>query len=519
MVGFVNNDQIKLGAFLKALQDKQVRENNKALVFSTFRHTLEYLAKHAQRAGFRYGLVHGDVPDEARAELRQRFALPKEESDALDVLLSSEVGCEGLDFQFCDFLINYDLPWNPMRIEQRIGRIDRYGQASEAVAIINLITPGTVDADIYERCLLRIGVFRNAIGGNEEILGEITQEIHNIAENFELTPAEREKRLGQLADNKIRRIQEEQELEAKQAELFGLNIPGREWEKEVAAADNYWLMPFSLQRCVIAYLADRLGGDHDYLLGEKPLQTLRLNHEARNKLLEDFRRLPKLPEPVFREWERWLKGAEPMLPVTFSQEAAAENAKAILLTVTHPLVRQAALHLNASEQGYTCLTVKTTDVPPGQYQFGVYRWTKQGVKQNEILVPVASEPAIEEKLFTMLQAADTSDAELPPENQFDALDARHHQLWTEAQANHIAENFQIVEYRRQSLAVSHRARCKAIEDQLKRATNDKIRLMKQSELARANADYERRMQELEQAASGGDIHATPVVFGVIRVEV
>ena len=86
---------------------------------------------------------------------------------ALDVLLSSEVGCEGLDFQFCDFLVNYDLPWNPMRIEQRIGRIDRYGQKSEAVVIVNLITPDTVDADIYERCLMRIGVFQHAIGGNE----------------------------------------------------------------------------------------------------------------------------------------------------------------------------------------------------------------------------------------------------------------------------------------------------------------------------------------------------------------
>ena len=56
-----------------------------------------------------------------------------------------------------------------------------------------------------------------------------------------------------------------------------------------------------------------------------------------------------------------------------------------------------------------------------------------------------------------------------------------------------------------------------IEDQLDRATNDKIRLMKQSELARANADFERRMRELEQAAGSGDIHASPVLFGTIAV--
>ena len=96
-----------------------------------------------------------------------------------------------------------------MRIEQRIGRIDRYGQQSESVAIVNFVTPGTVDADIYERCLLRIGVFHHAVGGSEEILGEITREIHNIAESFSLTSKQRAEQLQQLGDNKIRQIQEE----------------------------------------------------------------------------------------------------------------------------------------------------------------------------------------------------------------------------------------------------------------------------------------------------------------------
>jgi ATP-dependent helicase HepA len=73
--------------------------------------------------------------------------------DAIDVLLSSEIGSEGLDFQFCDALVNYDIPWNPMRIERRIGRIDRYGQKSEAVAIWNLVAPGTVDFEVCERCI------------------------------------------------------------------------------------------------------------------------------------------------------------------------------------------------------------------------------------------------------------------------------------------------------------------------------------------------------------------------------
>ena len=251
----------KVEAFVKVLLDKNKRPNNKALVFSTFRHTLAYLDAHARRTDLRVALVHGDVPDEERANLRRRFALPKEDADAIDVLLSSEVGCEGLDFQFCDLLVNYDLPWNPMRIEQRIGRIDRYGQQSETVAIVNFVTPGTVDADIYERCLWRIGVFHHAVGGSEEILGTITQELHDIAESFSLSAEERAQRLQQLADNGIRRVREEQELETKQSALFGLNVPSQSWRDEIQAAETFWLSPAAIQQSVTTYLDARLGSE------------------------------------------------------------------------------------------------------------------------------------------------------------------------------------------------------------------------------------------------------------------
>ena len=131
----------KVEAFVKVLMEEGKLPKNKSLVFSTFRHTLKYLETHCNRTGLRVGLIHGDVPDEERASLRRRFSLPQQDADAIDVLLSTEVGCEGLDFQFCDLLINYDLPWNPMRIEQRIGRIDRYGQQSETVVIVNFVRP------------------------------------------------------------------------------------------------------------------------------------------------------------------------------------------------------------------------------------------------------------------------------------------------------------------------------------------------------------------------------------------
>lgn len=511
-------DDPKVDAFVKLLKENTTRENNKALVFSTFRHTLNYLLWHLQRAGLRVGLVHGDVPDDERTALRKRFALPKDDEDALEVLLSSEVGCEGLDFQFCDLLVNYDLPWNPMRIEQRIGRIDRYGQQSETIAILNFITPGTVDADIYQRCLWRIGVFQHAVGGNEEILGAITRELHDIAESFSLSPEEREKRLQQLADNGIRQIREEQELESRQSDLFGLSVPRQSWRQELEAAESFWLSPLSLQGCVSTYLSRRLQSDSEHLLGDKPLKTLRLSQEARSLLLEDFGSLRRRADPASRDWEKWLKGGQPTLAVTFDQKTAAENAGCTYLSVLHPLVRQAARYLEIMEPKVVSLTVQSSEIGGGTYAFAVYRWAKHGVKPDDHLVAVADDVQVENTLFSLLKTADDGDPSLlPDQKRSDALDSRHYQKWADAQAKHIAENRQLIEHRIQSLTASHTARCRVIEEQIARSTNDKIRLMKESELVRAQADFSHRVADLRQAGEAGDIQSAPLLLGTITV--
>ncbi|MDP8211283.1 MAG: Swt1 family HEPN domain-containing protein, partial [Candidatus Stygibacter australis] len=321
----------KLEALQNVVKSKQNMSNNKLMLFSSFRHTLYYLYDHLTKDGFRVGLIHGGIPDEERMELKKRFELSSSEQDCLDIMLFSEVGCEGLDYQFCDCMINYDLPWNPMRIEQRIGRIDRNGQKSESVVIYNFITPGTVDADIYERCLIRIGVFNNALGGGEEILGQISKEIRDIAQDFLLSDKERKEKLQQLSDNKIRLIQEQEMLEEKQLELFGIRLPQEQINKEIANATNFWLSPLSLQRLVSNYLQNSYGSDQEYILGEKLLKTLRLSQDARNVLLKEFQKLARRNNPMYRQWENWLKGSNQHLNVTFESECASQNPKAAFL--------------------------------------------------------------------------------------------------------------------------------------------------------------------------------------------
>ena len=511
----------KLEALRKIIRNKQPMENNKLILFSSFRHTLHYLYEKLKDDGFRIGMIHGGTPDEKRIKLRGLFELPKDKEDSLDVLLFSEIGCEGLDYQFCDCIVNYDLPWNPMRVEQRIGRIDRKGQMSETVAILNLITPDTVDADIYERCLVRIGVFNSALGGSEEILGEITREIRNIVENFSLSDTERREKLQQLADNKIRLIQEQEELEEKQLELFGIRLPQDQIKQEVDHASSFWLSSSSMLNLVTIYLRQNCGQQQDFILGEKPLKTLRLSQEARRILLDDFQELPRRNNVIYREWENWLKESSQHLPVTFESECAAQNPQATFIMPLHPLVKQAATAFNAGKLAVTSLKVTRNDIPKGKYAFAIYKWQFHGIREDMFLRPVASSEAVTKQLSELLESAETctdESVEIADMSIYESLDTHHYKLWSEARANHQRRTEDLAKYRRESLTTSHKARISLLEEQLEQATNEKIRRMRLSQIESGEADYARRIQNLDIATEKAELTTEPIAYGLIRIE-
>jgi hypothetical protein len=517
----LDREDPKLEALRKILRNKQEMPNNKVMLFSSFRHTLHYLHQHLKADGFRVGLVHGGVLDEERAEMRSRFELKQEDEHALDLMLFSEIGSEGLDYQFCDCIVNYDLPWNPMRIEQRIGRIDRWGQQSESVAIFNLITPGTVDADIYERCLVRIGVFNNALGGSEDILGEISREIRNIAENFNLSDDERREKLQQLADNQIRLIQEQEELEQKQVELFGIRLPEDQMKKEINEASSFWLSPEAIRNLITNYLQETFGKEQEFILGEKPLKTLRLSLEVRNRLLKDFQKLPRQNTSSYREWENWLKGGNPHLTFTFDAACASQHPDAAFIMPLHPLVRQASRAFDTTKRVVTTLKVKDQSVPYGDYPFAIYQWQFHGIREDLVLCPVASSERVTSHLGKLLEKAEentTSEANVPEPLAWDELDAQHYKLWSEAREKHQRRTQELAQYRRESLTTSHCARIALLKDQLNQATDEKIRRMRQSQIDSAEADYARRIQELDIAMERADITAQPVAYGVINIE-
>ncbi|MBP8258758.1 MAG: DEAD/DEAH box helicase family protein [Verrucomicrobia bacterium] len=149
------------------------------MVFTQYTDTMDFLREElTAKANLRVTCFSGrggEVRDTdghwrkiSREEAKRRFR-----TGQADVLLCSEAASEGLNFQFCGALINYDMPWNPMRVEQRIGRIDRLGQQHTKIRIVNLYYEGTVEADVYMALRLRFNLFESVVGRSQPILSRL----------------------------------------------------------------------------------------------------------------------------------------------------------------------------------------------------------------------------------------------------------------------------------------------------------------------------------------------------------
>lgn len=212
-------EDVKVDTLLKIINDAFSKGKRKIIVFAIFKKTIKYLNIRLKKAGYNPVMIYGDSKIN-KFEVLEQFRTDK----SIDVLLSSEVGSEGLDMQFCNCLVNYDLPWNPMVVEQRIGRIDRFGQESPKVNIYNIVVMDTIVEDIFSRLLERIGIFRSSIGDLEAILDKeleqdgkrmsIKQALKSIENDYysnKLTKEEVEKKqknIAQAIENEKKTIEE-----------------------------------------------------------------------------------------------------------------------------------------------------------------------------------------------------------------------------------------------------------------------------------------------------------------------
>jgi ATP-dependent helicase HepA len=138
----------------------------KVLIFTEFRETQDMLL---ERLGSHWAVnkFHGQMSADQKDSEVEAFRSGK----GPHILISTEAGGEGRNFQFCHRLVNYDLPWNPMRVEQRIGRVDRIGQL-HPITIFNFHVQGTIEGRILDVLEKRIRIFEEAVGGLDPILGK-----------------------------------------------------------------------------------------------------------------------------------------------------------------------------------------------------------------------------------------------------------------------------------------------------------------------------------------------------------
>jgi superfamily II DNA or RNA helicase len=166
-------DRVAVSAKTTALIDLARRSREKKIVFTRFRATLDELARALNAAGFRVAIFHGGLTAAEKASAIADF-----EANA-EILLSSEIGGEGRNLQFCRTVVNYDLPWNPTTIEQRVGRVHRIGQTRE-VFVFNFCLAGSVEERVLAILHDKINLFELVAGEMEMILGHLDAE-HDFA--------------------------------------------------------------------------------------------------------------------------------------------------------------------------------------------------------------------------------------------------------------------------------------------------------------------------------------------------
>lgn len=173
----------KARALRTVINELRASGYNQVMVFTQFTDTMDFLRDQLRTApGLKmmcYSGRGGEIPigDSAWEQIPRDQAKRRFKNGDADVLLCTDAAAEGLNFQFCGALINYDLPWNPMRVEQRIGRIDRVGQKYPKIRIVNLQYDDTIETAVYRVLQERIGFFTSVVGKLQPILSSVPQRI------------------------------------------------------------------------------------------------------------------------------------------------------------------------------------------------------------------------------------------------------------------------------------------------------------------------------------------------------
>ena len=354
--------------------------NEKFVLFAYFRGTLHYLQRRLHADGVQTSLILGGMGDR-KWELLQQF-----EQGKASILLSSEVGSEGIDLQFCRFLINYDLPWNPMRVEQRIGRLDRLGQKAERISIINFSLVDTIEERILDRLYQRINVFQESIGDLENILGDETEKLLITLFEPELTDVERLQRADETASAILKQGVEQERLEQESVNLMAFS--DQILNSVTKSRDQgRWVTSEELYTFVEDYFTRYYLGTTIKLIPHKEAAfEIRLIEDAKLDL-EQFLRQHRFATQTRLHRSSVLCLFDPRVEATHK----ADQGKPIeLLDPTHPLIQWIRHSYETDAQKLHPIAAIQCEQPDvevarGQYVYVIQRWLFEGLRSESRL--------------------------------------------------------------------------------------------------------------------------------------
>lgn len=477
--------------------------NRRALLFTHSRPALAYL--HGRLGNdFRVGVMHGGVSRDQRRQIMADFR-----AGHYDFVLANRVASEGLDFEFCSAVINYDLPWNPMEIEQRIGRIDRIGQPEVAILVVNFVNESTIDERILVRLLDRIQIFESSIGALEPIIASNAPKVLQAGFDFTLTKEQRDQKVHEA-------------MTALEEQRAGL--------RDVADASSALLVSNDID---VAGLEDDLIRTGRYI-GQRELALLlddwahidgasgvRFSTDGRTVQLHGnpamAARVDELAQSNQRTRAETTSLSAPLrneLPVSLIlDQELARTGGGTLLTATSPLVMAAAAVPGHRQARFASLriTASDKDVVPGVYVAVLAKAVAASRGGDEIwgcAVTQDGRSAGEGPVNALLAAlaeGRLTDQPLPAidrienlaERALNQLDLRH----VREQARRDSEFDALKDSRRITFEEQHRRRVEAIENRIataqSRGRGDRSIELFRSQLRRAQEKHSRLISELE----------------------
>jgi superfamily II DNA or RNA helicase len=506
----------------------------KVLIFTFFVGTSSYLLRRLSEGGIQAIRIAGDVPShphdkrrDERGACLDRFRMDPE----VQVLVSTEVGSEGLDFQFCHHLVNYDLPWNPMVVEQRIGRIDRFGQESDVVNIHNLVVEGTVEDRILHRLYDRIGIFRESIGDLEEILGETVSELQRDYLSGKLTPQEADRRVEEAAQAINRRRMNLERLEKSAGELFGHEEYLRDELNRVGHLGR-----FLTEQSLLAVLRSYLEAQHP---GVAPWQDrpgiygVRLTDALRQDIHDAAR----------QAGATWFEPLESdHLLLTMQGDTAFRHPEVTLVNVTHPLMRAAVSHVRQQLEGplarlgqarLNLRKKEAGELGQGTYFLAVFQQIVEGIRPRCIFDTVAwargprtiMDPEVGERLLHLvLEQADEwrNDTAAPavPQDAWEVIEEEVRSRCRGLRERETRENEALYHRRKRVLVAEYDIERAVRERRLKTAEanrNERMLPAFRGQLQKLDTEHRARLAELEQQKSVSVRLSDPLAVCIVEV--